>query len=152
MENWATALDTLRGPEPFFFSTITPLEWKIPMVAVEDIGAALASETLKQAASPKKPYVFELHGPRMYNALDVQLAFSDAMGKQVGLKPVEKKDLHGFFQQVFPEDAVPEWVEMAMSFLPGGVMKPGELEEGTKMVSGKIELGDALKMVVQPIL
>lgn len=146
------ALDTLRGPEPFFFSTVTPLEWKIPMIAVEDIGSTLAAETLKQEPSPHKPYVFELHGPRMYNSLDVQLAFSDALGKQVGVKPVAKGELHDFYKQVFPEDMVPEWVEMAVSFLPGGVMKPGDVEEGTSVVNAKTELGDAIKVAVKSIL
>ncbi|OAQ70804.1 nucleoside-diphosphate-sugar epimerase [Pochonia chlamydosporia 170] len=152
MENWTVALDTLRGPEPFFFSTVTPLEWKIPMIAVEDIGSTLAAETLKQEPSPHKPYVFELHGPRMYNSLDVQLAFSDALGKQVGVKPVAKGELHDFYKQVFPEDMVPEWVEMAVSFLPGGIMKPGDVEEGTSVVNAKTELGDAIKVAVESIL
>ncbi|TWU78492.1 hypothetical protein ED733_008965 [Metarhizium rileyi] len=136
MENWTAAPETLRGPEPFFFSTVTPLEWKLPMVAVEDIGAVIASEALKQQGSPRKPHVFELHGPRMYSPLDVQLAFSDALGKQAGV----------------PEDVVPEWVEMATSFLPGGVMKPGDVEEGTGVVNGKTELGDAIRSAVQRFL
>ncbi|KAG8405100.1 hypothetical protein J3459_022238 [Metarhizium acridum] len=84
MENWTVALDTLRGPEPFFYSTVTPLEWKIPMVAVGDVGAVIASQALKQESSPRRPYVFELHGPRMYSPLDVQVAFSDALGETGG--------------------------------------------------------------------
>ncbi|OAA45619.1 NAD(P)-binding domain protein [Metarhizium rileyi] len=152
MENWTAAPETLRGPEPFFFSTVTPLEWKLPMVAVEDIGAVIASEALKQQGSPRKPHVFELHGPRMYSPLDVQLAFSDALGKQVAVRPVQREELHGFYRQVFPEDVVPEWVEMATSFLPGGVMKPGDVEEGTGVVNGKTELGDAIRSAVQRFL
>ena len=34
MENWATAMATINSPDPFFFSTITPLDYKIPMVRV----------------------------------------------------------------------------------------------------------------------
>jgi uncharacterized protein YbjT (DUF2867 family) len=152
MENWTMALDTLRGPEPFFFSTITPLEWKIPMVAVEDIGSAVAAEALREQMSRSKPYVFELHGPRMYNALDAQLAFSDALGRQVSVRPVAKGELLEFYRGIFPEDSVGEWVEMATSFLPGGVMKPCELEKGTGVVCGKTELGDAMKTAVGPLL
>ncbi|KAG8419579.1 hypothetical protein J3458_004435 [Metarhizium acridum] len=152
MENWTVALDTLRGPEPFFYSTVTPLEWKIPMVAVGDVGAVIASQALKQESSPRRPYVFELHGPRMYSPLDVQVAFSDALGRQVAIKPVARGDLHGFYKQVFPDDLVPEWVEMATSFLPGGVMKPGDVEEGTGVVNGKTELGDAIKDAVRSLL
>lgn len=152
MENWTVALDTLRGPEPFFFSTVTPLEWKIPMVAVGDVGAVIAAQALKRESSPKRPYVFELHGPRMYSPLDVQVAFSDALGTRVAVRPVARGDLDGFYKQVFPEDVVPEWVEMATSFLPGGVMKPGDVEEGTGVVNGKTELGDAVKNAVESLL
>ncbi|KID90450.1 NAD-dependent epimerase/dehydratase [Metarhizium guizhouense ARSEF 977] len=152
MENWTVALDSLRGPEPFFFSTVTPLEWKIPMVAVGDVGAVIAAQALKRESSPRRPYVFELHGPRMYSPLDVQVAFSDALGTRVAVRPVARGDLDGFYQQVFPEDVVPEWVEMATSFLPGGVMKPGDVEEGTGVVNGKTELGDAVKNAVESLL
>ncbi|KAF5133997.1 hypothetical protein E5D57_004626 [Metarhizium anisopliae] len=152
MENWTVALDTLRGPEPFFFSTVTPLEWKIPMVAVGDVGAAIAAQALKRESSPKRPYVFELHGPRMYSPLDVQVAFSDALRTRVAVRPVARGDLDGFYKQVFPEDVVPEWVEMATSFLPGGVMNPGDVEEGTGVVNGKTELGDAVKNAVESLL
>ncbi|KID80334.1 uncharacterized protein G6M90_00g010460 [Metarhizium brunneum] len=152
MENWTVALDTLRGPEPFFFSTVTPLEWKIPMVAVGDVGAAIAAQALKRESSPSRPYVFELHGPRMYSPLDVQVAFSDALRTRVAVRPVARGDLVGFYKQVFPEDVVPEWVEMATSFLPGGVMKPGDVEEGTGVVNGKTELGDAVKNAVESLL
>lgn len=152
MENWTAALDTLRGPEPFFFSTVTPLEWKIPMVAVGDVGAVIAAQALKRESSPRRPYVFELHGPRMYSPLDVQVALSDALRTRVAVRPVARGDLDGFYKQVFPEDVVPEWVEMATSFLPGGVMKPGDVEEGTGVVNGKTELGYAVKNAVEPLL
>lgn len=33
---------TLKGPNPFFFSTIMPVEYEIPMVSLLDIGATLA--------------------------------------------------------------------------------------------------------------
>ncbi|KHN95033.1 NAD(P)-binding domain protein [Metarhizium album ARSEF 1941] len=152
MENWATALDIRGAPDPLIVSTITPLEWEIPMVAVADIGAVIASEALKREAAPKKPHVFELHGPRMYSPLHVQAAFSDALGKQVAVKPVAKGDLYGYYRRIFPDDVVPEWVEMTCSFLPGGVMKPGHVEEGTEVVNGKTELADAVKTAVESLL
>ncbi|KAK2606013.1 hypothetical protein QQS21_003530 [Conoideocrella luteorostrata] len=152
MENWTMSLDTLAGPEPFFYSTITPLEWRIPMVAVEDIGHSIAHEALKQDRSPSKPYVFELYGPRWYTPLDVQVALSDALGKQVAVKPVAKSELRGFYEHVFPADIAGEYIEMATSFLEGGVMKPGEVEDGTEVMCGKVELGDAMKQAVAPLM
>ncbi|PHH92021.1 hypothetical protein CDD83_9306 [Cordyceps sp. RAO-2017] len=148
MENWATGLETLQSPQPFFFSTITPLEWKLPMVAVDDIGSALAAELLKPAPSapPTEPHVFELHGPRWYSPLDVQAALSAALGRQVAVKPVEPHELHAFFAKVFPPKVVGEWVEMAVSFLPGGIMPPDKMgDDGVDVVRGPTELQSSVR-------
>ncbi|KAJ6440590.1 Major facilitator superfamily domain, general substrate transporter [Purpureocillium lavendulum] len=146
MENWTMGMDTLKAPEPFFFSTITPLDWKIPMVAVADIGSTLASELLKDEAPPDRPYVYELHGPRHYTPLDVQAAFSKAVGKQVAVKPVEKGELHGFYSQVFPPAIVDEWVEMSTSFLDGGAMAADKVDyTKVNVVRGQTELDEALR-------
>lgn len=32
MENWASAIDTVKSEHPYFFSTITPLDYEVPMV------------------------------------------------------------------------------------------------------------------------
>ncbi|UNI15904.1 hypothetical protein JDV02_002390 [Purpureocillium takamizusanense] len=147
MENWTMGMETLKAPEPFIFSTITPLDWKLPMVAVADIGSTLAAELLREASPPpSKPYIFELHGPRQYTPLDAQAAFSRAMGKQVAVKPVEKSELHGFYSQVFPPDSVGDWVEMSMSFLEGGVMAADKVDySNVNVVHGRTELDEALK-------
>ncbi|PWI75656.1 putative nucleoside-diphosphate-sugar epimerase [Purpureocillium lilacinum] len=145
MENWTMGMDTLKAPEPFFFSTITPLDWKVPMVAVADIGSTLAAELLKEEPAPSKPHVYELHGPRRYTPLDVQAAFSKAVGKQVAVKPVEKSELHGFYSQVFPPEIVGEWVEMSTSFLEGGVMAADKVDySNVNVVNGRTELDEAL--------
>ncbi|KAK4091620.1 hypothetical protein Purlil1_4050 [Purpureocillium lilacinum] len=145
MENWTMGMDTLKAPEPFFFSTITPLDWKVPMVAVADIGSTLAAELLKEEPAPSKPHIYELHGPRRYTPLDVQAAFSKAVGKQVAVKPVEKSELHGFYSQVFPPEIVGEWVEMSTSFLEGGVMAADKVDySNVNVVNGRTELDEAL--------
>lgn len=145
-------VDTLKAEPPFFFSTITPLDWTVPMIAVKDIGSTLAREALKQTPSPKRPHVLELHGPRDYTPQDVQKAFTKALGKHVDVKPVPKEELPAFFAQVFPPDVAGDWVEMATSFLPGGVMKPGEVEEGTGVVNGETELDEAIKQAVGDLM
>lgn len=122
------------------------------MVAVKDIGSTLAVELTKKSA-PSKPHVFELHGPQSYNSLDVQAAFSEALGKDVGLKLVEKHELHGFYSKVFPASIVPEWVEMATSFLPGGILARDEKEDEKKeIVRGATGLVEAIKALVDSAL
>ncbi|KAM3474870.1 hypothetical protein MY8738_007668 [Beauveria namnaoensis] len=113
MENWTLFnWQTLKGPEPYFNSVITPLGFQLPMVAVEDIGSTFAAELLSAHAPPTKPYVFALHGPREYSPLDVQVAFSKAMEKQVAVKAIAKDEMADFFSAIFPPSLVGIWVEI----------------------------------------
>jgi uncharacterized protein YbjT (DUF2867 family) len=120
MENWIMNLATLKGPDPFFFSTITPVDYKIPMVSILDIGTTLAEQLIDEATLAERPYIFELHGPQNYSPLDVRAAFTKALGKEVVLRPVEKKDFRKFYAQIFPPTILDYWVELAMSILPDG--------------------------------
>ena len=121
MENWTISLETLKAPEPFFYSTIIPLDFKVAMVAVKDIGKTLAEEAIRDWKLPTKPYICELHGPQPYTPLDVQKTFSQVLKKDVQVKAIEKDALKGFFGQIFPPQIVDEWVKMSKSFLPGGI-------------------------------
>ena len=123
MENWNTSLETLKAPELFFYSTITPLDFKVAMVAVQDIGKTLAEEAIRDWKIPTKPYICELHGPQPYTPLDVQETFSQVLNKDVQVKAIEKDELKGFFGQIFAPQIVDEWVEMSRSFLPGVLRK-----------------------------
>ncbi|RSL91534.1 hypothetical protein BHE90_002529 [Fusarium euwallaceae] len=150
MENWTMSLETLKAPKPFFYSTITPLDFKVAMVAVKDIGQALALELVKESTPPTKPYIFELHGPRPYTPLDVKDAFSQVLNKEVGVKAVEKQDLPAFYGKIFPTQIINEWVEMATCFLPGGIAEkdatnPGEVD----VVRGETELIEAIEAALK---
>ncbi|KAM5350662.1 hypothetical protein ACJ41O_007167 [Fusarium nematophilum] len=146
MENWTMSLETLKSPSPFFFSTITPLDFKVAMVAIKDIGDALATQLTKESAPPTKPHILELHGPKPYTPLDAQKAFSKALSKEVAVKAVEKADLPAFFGQVFPPEIVHHWVEMATCFLPGGIAeKDAQKEGGVEVVKGRTELDEAIE-------
>jgi uncharacterized protein YbjT (DUF2867 family) len=152
MENWTMDVSTLKGSEPFFFSTVTPLDYKMPMVAVRDIGRTLATQVLTKQENSKSPQIFELHGPVDYTPLDVQAAFSKALGRDVAVKPIEKDQLEGFFGQVFPPAVVREWVEMTTSFLPGGPALdnlPPEEERGS--VRGTVNLDEAIGEAVRVV-
>lgn len=45
----------LRGNDPYLNSLITPLDFQLPMVAVEDVGFAFATGLLSSYAPPSKP-------------------------------------------------------------------------------------------------
>lgn len=113
-------LATLKGPDPFFFSTITPVDYKIPMVSILDIGTTLAEQLICKATLAEKPCVVELHGPQDYSPLDVQAAFARALGKEAKLRPVERYQFRKFYAQIFPPSILDYWVELATSILPDG--------------------------------
>jgi uncharacterized protein YbjT (DUF2867 family) len=148
MENWLNFLGTLKAPEPLVPSTITPLDWKVPMVAVRDIGATLAAELTTKTTSPPprpKPQVFELQGPQDYSPLDVRQALKESLRRDVPMKPIEKEELHGFYSNIFPPEIVPEWVEMTRSFLPGGIMLQKEADVSQRTVRrGRTRLSEVI--------
>lgn len=161
MENWTMFPDGLKAPEPFFYSTVTPVDYRFPMIAVKDIGEVLAREALdtpkdkkstKSDGTMPSPDIYELHGPEDYTPLDVKASLTKAMGKDVEIRPVEQKDLDEFFGHIFPPDQCKEWVEMAKCFLPGGVAllnPPPESE--SRVVRGKVTLDDMIGEAVKSL-
>lgn len=150
MENWASCVETLQAPEPFFFSTVTPLDWKVPMVAVRDIGAVLAREIVSgMKTSSAEPYIYELHGPQEYDPSDVRDALSKIINRPVAVKPVERHQLLEFFQKVFPPNVASEFQEMTVGFLPGGKMIVEPDPVTREVIRGETQLEDALRDLVK---
>ncbi|WAO96613.1 NAD(P)-bd-dom domain-containing protein [Fusarium falciforme] len=142
-ENWSHAFETIQAEPPVIYSTITPLDHKIPMVSIRDIGRACADALL---AAPKdvSPYYFDLYGPRHYSALDVKEAVEQITGKKVELVPIEKDNLAEFYAREIPSAQIQDFVEMTTSALPGGIMA-GDFGSNERTVQGKVELVEALR-------
>lgn len=117
------ALATLREDPPFFYSVISPADYKIPMVSVRDIGRICAAQLLAAGSAPgsENPLVFDLHGPESYSTRDVQMALEDGTGKEIEAKLVQDDQLQDFFEKAFKEPMASLFVEMTRSFLPGGL-------------------------------
>ncbi|KAK4245883.1 hypothetical protein C7999DRAFT_33740 [Corynascus novoguineensis] len=146
MENWATSLETL--PAGYFFTTVTPVDRPLSMIAVQDIGSTCAAEALATGTSlPSNPHIFELHGPREYSSLDVQKAFEEVTGKSVEMRPVEKDGLDDFYAAVFPPKVAKEFTAMNKSFLEGGIMYEDPQPTGEKKY-GKTELVEVVKQLL----
>lgn len=116
-------------------------------IAVQDIGTTCAAELLAVGKPlPSSPYIFELHGPRLYTSVDVQKAFEEASGKTVEIRPIGKDGLLEFYSAVFPPAVAEKFAEMNLSFLEGGVLyedpnPTGEVRKGTT------ELVEAVKQM-----
>ncbi|PYI09741.1 NAD(P)-binding protein [Aspergillus sclerotiicarbonarius CBS 121057] len=145
MENWAAAIQTVQSEQPHFDSSITPLDYEIPMVAVTDIGKACATYLMAMDI-PKHPYIVEVQGPQKYTVKDVCEAFEEAAGHAVEIRPVEKANLATFFGQFLPEASVGPFVEMTVSFLPGGFLanNAGNASSRDRVYQGRTGLVEAI--------
>jgi uncharacterized protein YbjT (DUF2867 family) len=150
MENWSSCVETLKAPEPFFYSTIAPADWKVPMVAVRDVGAVIAREAVSgMKTSSEAPYIYELHGPRKYTPADVEAALVKITAGDVKMEVIEKEKLGEFFGSVLPPNIASDYEEMTVAMLPGGkmILEPDPVER--EVVRGKVELEEALREMVK---
>ncbi|RYP43755.1 hypothetical protein DL768_009710 [Monosporascus sp. mg162] len=122
MENWVTALDTIKADPPHFYSTLTPLDHKIPMVII--FAHPICEEPLPPLTrgSATNSRIIDLQGPEWYSTRDVQKAFEHVTGKSVEARLVEKNKLADFFAQFLPSSLVGYYTEMTLSILPGGLL------------------------------
>ncbi|KAM7208142.1 hypothetical protein V8F20_001422 [Naviculisporaceae sp. PSN 640] len=151
MENWITAVDTIKA-ENYFFSTFTPSSFKLPHIAVKDIGETLAKELLSATPYPingsSKPPVhpLEIHGPN-YSTDDVQKIFEEVTGKnEIEVREIPKEGVQGFYEMVgLPPNVAEAFAEMNNSVLKGGMLNVNP--EPTKDVRhvGKTELGELVR-------
>ncbi|KAI5868198.1 hypothetical protein GGS23DRAFT_17217 [Durotheca rogersii] len=142
-EDWAHLLEIAKADPPVLESWLTPLEHKVPMVGLQDIGETCAETLLAESTKPS-PYYFKLFGPRHYGSLDLRSAVEEITGKEVQLKIVERGELPSFFAKLLPPTYVQELVDMTTAVLPGGTMAGDfEYDEGT--VRGRVELVDSLR-------
>ncbi|RYP61498.1 hypothetical protein DL769_007680 [Monosporascus sp. CRB-8-3] len=145
MENWVTALDTIKADPPHFYSTLTPLDFKIPMVSAVDIGRTCAEELLRTGSgSTTNPEIIDLYGPEWYSTRDVQKAFEHVTGKSIEVRLVEKNQLADFFAQFLPSNLVGYYTEMTLSILPGGLLE-AEAKSLHNARRGQDTLVDAFK-------
>ncbi|PWY66007.1 NAD(P)-binding protein [Aspergillus heteromorphus CBS 117.55] len=149
MENWESAISTVRTDNPHFYSVITPLDYRVPMVAVDDIGRACATYLLG-LEPPRSPYVVEVRGPQEYTVNEVQQALHDAVGQEVEIRPVKKEDFPDFFGRFLPQSSVGLFVEMTNSFLPGGVIASAIPNPDVRVYRGRMGLGECLGKISVP--
>ncbi|KEY71185.1 hypothetical protein S7711_02297 [Stachybotrys chartarum IBT 7711] len=147
-EDWAPLIETAKEDPPYITSWVAPADHHIPMLSIKDVGETCADKLLHGSGGKPSPYYYKHFGPRLYSTNDIQKAVEGASGKKVQVRLVEKKDLGEYFGQHLPEVYVPEFVEMTLSGLPGGITtKDFNYDEDT--VKGKVEFEDVVKEWLQ---
>lgn len=92
----------------------------------------------------KHPRIVELHGPRNYSVRDVREAFEKVTGKTIEVRLIQKDQLYGFFSGFLPASLVDDFVEMTLTFLPGGLLEE-EMNDLTNASRGQDSLVDAFE-------
>ena len=91
----------------------------------------------------KSPRIVYLHGPRNFSVRDVWEAFEEVTGKKIRVELVKKEALRGFFEHSpLPANLVDDFVEMTLTFLPGGLLEE-EMNDMTNAVRGNDTLVDS---------
>lgn len=113
MSNWDAALKTAQ--EEGVIDSMYPVDFKLPMVAPQDLGE-LAARLMTEPAG--KTGIFYAEGPEKYSPGDVAAAFSEALDKPVSVR-------------VTPRE---KWVEgfKAMGFSPAAAQSYAAMTELTR--------------------
>lgn len=86
MSNWDVSLETAKTEG--VVHTFYPVDFKLPMVAPQDIGK-IAAGLLTEPT--EKTGIHYVEGPEMYSSSDVAEAFGDALGRQVKAVEIPKE-------------------------------------------------------------
>ncbi|KAJ3547917.1 hypothetical protein NM208_g1267 [Fusarium decemcellulare] len=138
MENWSSAIETIKSENPYFYSTIAPLDYSLPTVSTRDIGKTCATVALRARITlERSPYILCLHGPRNFSVRDVHEAFEKVPGKKIQVRLIEKEGLRQFFEHsLLPANLVDDFVEMTQIFLPGSLLEE-EMNDLSNAVRGE---------------
>ncbi|RJE25245.1 hypothetical protein PHISCL_02395 [Aspergillus sclerotialis] len=141
-EEFASWLDMAQSHPPVIHSWITPLDYKVPLVSIKDVGECCAKNLLTETTNPNL-HILKVFGPRMYSALDIKYAVDTVIGKEVELKGIEKGQLAAYFANQIPERYLQKYVDLATAFLPGGI-GAGDLVYDKFTYKGQREIVDTL--------
>ncbi len=115
MSNWDAALETARNQG--VVHTLYPVEFRIPMVAPQDLGRFAAKLMLEPAGASDTHCV---EGPARYSSADVATAFATALGKSVkAISTPRDRWVESFRSLGFSEAAADSYARMTAITLDG---------------------------------
>ena len=138
MSNWAGMLEAVEenGKLPSFF----PADFKLSMVAPDDLGEAAAERLLSPVDDIDLRHV---EGPRRYTPADVANAIGDTFGLSVDLDVVPREAWQSTFLQFgFSEEAAASYACMTAAVIEGEGFQPENPALGT---TGLREYFDTLR-------
>ncbi|KAG9256865.1 uncharacterized protein F5Z01DRAFT_672095 [Emericellopsis atlantica] len=141
-EDWASQIPTLKEDPSTITSVYSPLDFKVPMVSIKDVGL-YAARSVTGPPPATSPHIFKLYGPKAYSALDVRDAIARAINRDVGIKEITPDKLREHTAALVPESIVDDIVGITTATLPGGTLQDEfEPRQGVDEI-GEITLEDA---------
>jgi uncharacterized protein YbjT (DUF2867 family) len=144
VENWSSVAKVAaeQGILPSFY---TPLERKIPMVCVADIGRAVAQAMTENWTGKR---IIELHGAADYSPNDVAAAFAAALGRDVQAVAVPESEWQATISRFgFSPEVVNSYSEMMRGFNSGHIVFEGGSHVQT--VRGQTMIADAVGKMIE---
>lgn len=126
MSNWVSMLELVRarGTLPSFF----PPEFALPMVAPDDLGEWAARRLLTPTSDMG---VCHIEGPQRYTSRDVADAFSEVLGRDVGVATVPRDAWRETFEQLgFSRAAAESYTCMTSAVVDDQAAWPDTPERG----------------------
>ena len=144
LENWSSVAQIAaeQGILPSFY---VPLERKIPMVCVADIGRAVAQAMTADWTGKR---IIELHGAADYSPNDVAAAFAAALGRDVQAVAVPESEWRATMSRFgFSPEAVNRYSEMMSGFNSGHIVFEGGSHVQT--VKGQTMIADVIGKLIE---
>ena len=135
MSNWDASLESARTEG--VVKTFYPVDFKLPMVAPQDIGKHAAALLLE---APESIGVRMIEGPERYSSSQVAAAFAAALGKPVKAIQIPESDWPEAFKAMgFSEVAAESFANMTRLTIGGDFPEPDTVSKGTTTLDTYIE-------------
>jgi uncharacterized protein YbjT (DUF2867 family) len=127
MSNWDDLLEPVRTAS--VLPTMFPADLELPMVAPADLGKAAAERLLSPATDSGVRYV---EGPQRYSSADVARAFSEALGRPVGVEVTPRDQWEAAYRKLgFSEAAAQSYTRMNAVSVDSGFDTPDDPIRGS---------------------
>jgi uncharacterized protein YbjT (DUF2867 family) len=134
MSNWDFSLETAE--KEGVVQTLFPADFKLPMVAPQDLGRVAARLLVEPVERLGLHYV---EGPERYTPADVAKAFADVLSRSVQVVTVPRADWKETFKSMgFSEPAAESYARMTAATVDGQAEMPDRPERGQVSLTGYI--------------
>ncbi|OHV76549.1 NmrA family NAD(P)-binding protein [Rhizobium sp. LCM 4573] len=126
MSNWDFALEAARAEG--VLNTFFPADFRLPMVAPQDLGEAAADLLMEPA---ERTRLLHVEGPERYSPADVAAAFAEVLGRSVRLVVTPREEWEQAYRALgFSDAAAKSYAGMTGLTLDAPMLPASEVRRG----------------------